>query len=298
MHQKPPPIQLLTTFEASARLSSFKKAGEELCITASAISQQIKQLEDNLGVPLFHRLTRKIELTEAGTAFQRIAAQTLSTYHSGFSAFRLQLSKPTIRLSTIPFVAYELLIPKLHVLNALHPDIDLRIETSMSLVDLDHEPIDAAVRFGNGRWNDLHCHILSSAQAGLVASPKLLAQNPITQLDDLANHTLIHTRNSENDWKKVAQTIGKESIPNKGELVLDTYLAAMMAAENGLGVAIGLFPLSNNWVASGRLETIAPLTNTELAHYFVYRKNNPKLKQLQQVQDWVQRQFKDLSSIS
>ncbi|OUS25434.1 hypothetical protein A9Q99_21130 [Gammaproteobacteria bacterium 45_16_T64] len=296
MHKKPPPIHLLVSFEASARHNSFKKAGVELSITASAISQQIKQLEEHLGISLFHRLTRKIELTEAGVVFQRISQHTLHAYHSGYSAFQQQFSKPTIRLSVVPFVAFELLIPHLQELESLCPEIDLRIETSMSLVDFEQEPIDAAVRFGLGDWPNLHCHVLAPSQASLVAAPKLLQNQPIRTIDDLANHTLIHTRNSENDWHKVAQLSGVKRIPHKNELVFDTYLSAMKAAENGLGVAIGLFPLNNNWIASGRLQPIIPPLDTPYNHYFVYRKNNPKLEQLACVQDWIQQRFNELAA--
>lgn len=296
MYQKPPPIQLLVTFEAAARHSSFKKAGLEISITASAISQQIKQLEEYLGTPLFLRLTRKIELTEAGIAFQRIAQHTLETYHSGYGAFQQQFSKPTIRLSVVPFVAFELLIPHLHELTSASPEIDLRIETSMALVDFEQEPIDAAIRFGLGDWPGLHCHVLAPAQASLMASPDLLLEHPIRNIEDLANHTLIHTRNSENDWDKVAKMTGVTTIPHKAELVFDTYLAAMKAAENGLGIAIGLFPLNNNWIASDRLQPVVPPIDTAYKHYFVYRKNSPKQEQLRQVQHWIQQRFDELAA--
>mgnify|MGYP000022797635 FL=1 len=294
MYIKPPQIQLLTAFESAARVNSFKKAATELSITASAVSQQIKQLEAYLDVQLFNRLTRRVELTEAGVAFQRVAENTLSTYRSGYSAFQQQFSKPTIRLSVIPFVAFELIIPNLHEFRQLHPDIDLRIETSMALIDFDKEPIDAALRFGDGNWNGVEKLIISDCQSALVASRSLLESRPINSLDDLASHTLIHTRSSEDDWQKVANNLGVSKIVGKNYLVMDSYLSAMKAAEEGLGIAIGLFPLNNKWVRMGRLVTVFEPIDISYKNYFVFRRNDRKQKQLACCFQWLKAKYQAL----
>jgi len=297
MHTKAPPIQLLAAFEASARLNSFKKASEELAITASAVSQQIKQLEAYLDNQLFRRLTRQVELTESGIAFQRIAEDTLSTYHSSYRAYQQQFSTPTIRLSVIPFVAFEIVIPNLHEFRQLHPDIDLRIETSMSLLDFDHEPIDAAVRFGEGNWKGLETRILSHCQATLVGSRALLESRPINGVNDLEQHTLIYTRNTGDDWKRVANSMGVNKISGSNTLVMDSYLAAMTAAEQGLGIAIGLFPLSNKWLKMGRLIAIAPPIDIPDKNYFVNRPNDKKQHQLDCCYQWIKTKYEELNLI-
>jgi len=294
MYDKPPQIQLLGAFESSARLSSFKKAAAELSITASAVSQQIKQLEAYLDVQLFNRLTRRIELTEAGLAFQRVAENTLSTYRSGFSAFQQQFSKPTIRLSVIPFVAFELIIPNLHEFRHLYPDIDLRIETSMALIDFEKEPIDAALRFGDGHWAGVEKLLISDCQFALVASRSLLESRPINSLDDFASHTLIHTRNSEDDWQKVANNLGVDKIVGRNDLVMDSYLSAMKAAEEGLGIAMGLFPLNNKWVRMGRLVTVFEPIDIPYKNYFVFRRNDKKQEQLECCYQWLKSKYEAL----
>lgn len=291
MHGAPPPLQLLSTFEAAARLQSFKKAGDELHVTPSAISQQIKLLEDHLGLLLFNRLTRKVELTEAGQAYFNLAEQTLSTFKAGHHAFFQRFSKPAIRLSVVPFVAFEIIIPSLHEFHQLHPDIELRLETSMTLVDFDSEPVDAAIRFGEGPWPGLETLPLADCKATLVASPALLAAHPIQGIGDLANHTLIHTRGSHNDWTDVAKFIGMKELKGKRDLILDCYLAAMSAAEKGLGIAICLLPLTNAWLTPDRLIALAPPLPLKQKHFFLMRNDQHKRQQMLAVYEWVKGKF-------
>lgn len=294
MHRRPPPIQLLTAFEAASRLKSFKKAGIELSITPSAVSQQIKQLETYLGMQLFQRLTRQVALTESGLSFQRVAENTLASYQSGYEAFQQHFSKPTIRLSVIPFVAFELIIPNLHEFRSLHPDIDLRVETSMALVDFEKEPVDAAVRFGEDNFKNVEALLLSNCQSALVGSPALLNKHPIHSVKDLEAHTLIHTRSSVDDWQKVAKSMGVDKIIGKNVLVMDSFLGAMKAAEEGLGIAIGLFPLCNKWVKKGRLATVSEPDEIPYKNHFVFRKNDQKREQLEHCYHWIKKQYQEL----
>ncbi len=294
MYRRPPPIQLLAAFEAASRLNSFKKASIELSITASAVSQQVKQLEAFLDIQLFQRLTRKVVLTESGLAFQQVAKNTLASYQSGYDAFQQQFSKPTIRLSVIPFVAFELIIPHLHEFRALHPDIDLRVETSMELVDFEKDPVDAAVRFGDAKLSGMEMLLLSNCQSALVGSPSLLANQPINSVKDFESHTLIHTRSSEDDWQKVANNMGIKRIIGKNVLVMDSFLGAMKAAEEGLGIAIGLFPLCNKWVKMGRLATVSKPVEIPHKNYFVFRKNDKKQEQLERCYLWIKKYYQEL----
>lgn len=291
----PPPIQLLPAFEASARLMSFKKAAEELCITPSAVSQQIKTLEDKLNLKLFERQTRRIELTPAGKLFFQIAEQTLAQYQTGFRVFSNEFSKPILRISMIPFVAYEMVIPALHEFKALQKDIELRIETSMSLVDFDAEPVDAAIRFGNGHWPNLEMHPLSPCRATLVASKSLLEQKPVQSLEDFHNHTLIYTRATQDDWQEVAKLLEVEEIPSQNKLIMDSYLAAMSAAEQGLGIGIAILPLTQTWLEQGRLVQIFPFeAPTPQNHYFVFRKQHRERAFLMEFYQWIKEKFEAL----
>ena len=142
MRSQPPPMQLMPAFEAAARLQSFKLAATELSVTPSAISQQIKTLEGLLDAELFHRHPRAVVLTETGQRYFELATDIMQRYRSGHRAIREALTTPMLRVSAITLVAYDLLIPALPEFSRRQPDIDIRIEASESLVDLDGDRDD------------------------------------------------------------------------------------------------------------------------------------------------------------
>ena len=254
---KIPPIQYLTVFEAAARHLSFRAASEELHITPSAVSQQIKSLENILGLLLFNRTTRKIVLTSAGRNFFDVAAKTLNTYRGGILKFKHQYCSHILKLSMTAYVAYEMVIPKLHDFSNAYTDIDLVLQTCTNVESLNENDIDAAIRFGVPPWRGSDVRLISDAKANLVASTDYLKKNPLNSLDELNNHTLIHFRSTVDDWQYAMDTIGFQFIP-KHQLFFDSYMAAIKAAQEGLGIAIGLFPIINMKIRSGDLITLLP----------------------------------------
>ena len=297
LHRRLPPIQLLPAFEASARLSSMSRAAQELHLTASAVSQQIKQLESLMGVQLFQRLTRRIELTEAGQAFFKVATRTLRSYRQGHAEMHNQFGRPVLRISCVPSVAHQLILPGLASFNDTFPGIDLRLDSRMDVIDFDVEQIDAAVRTGQGRWPGLVALPLAPCSGTLVASPALLARQPIHGLEDLKHHVLIHPRiisGDHDDWDTVAAYLGVSRIERKSDLMLDSDLAGLHAAEQGLGVAMGFTPSINDWLKAGRLVALVepvPLANS---HYFVYRdaeRDEAQRERLMAVYEWIKSRY-------
>lgn len=287
MSAKPPPLQLLPAFDAASRLLSFSKAAAELHLTTAAISQQIKQLEGHLGMPLFRRLTRRVELTEAGAAFALVVRQTLSTYREGHADLLHRYTRPVLRMSVSPFVAYELLIPRLGEFQAAFPHVDIRLEASMAYVDFEHEAVDAAIRLGNGNWPGLDALPLCACQAAIVASPTLLQRHPIRSPADLKHHTLIHPRHSHADWDMVAQYAQLPKLERKGDLMLDSDLAALKAAEQGLGVALFVAPSSGKLLGTDRLQLVVPPFDLPMQAYYVFRPNDGKAPLLMQAYRWI-----------
>ena len=292
MYRDLPPIHLLIAFEAAARQHSFKLAAQTLHITPSAVSQQIKQLEQHLNMPLFTRLTRSVELSEYGKAYLPVAQQTLTTYRNCHDSFIYQVSSPTLRISMIPFVAYEIVIPALQEFKALYPNIELRIETSMSLVDFEREPVDGAIRFGDGNWPNLEVHTISSCHCALVASPQYLENNPVDNIRELSDHTLIYMQGSMNDWQRTTEFLNGNTIENNPKLVVDSYLSAMRAAEEGLGVAIGQLPLISTWLESGRLVALNEAVLIPEEYYFVFPQNSFKKELLLDFYQWLAKKMK------
>lgn len=293
--QRPPPLQLLPPFEAAARLSSFKLAAQELNVTPSAVSQQVRALEQWLELRLFVRLTRGIELTSAGQQFHEVATRVLSEYDQRYERFRVRQQRPVLRVSMIPFIAHELILPRLQEFQRLNPEVDLRIETSMSLVDFAMEPIDAALRLGKGPWPGLASFPLCDTTATLVGSPELVQRQPLSSLEDLSSHTLIHSRREQDDWQQVALRAGIELMEGQKALILDDYFSAMQAAANGIGLAIAVLPVTNRWIRDGRLAQATPPMPTDLSFQFVCRREKSDEPEIRAFYQWVSTLFDEVA---
>ncbi|PNE02131.1 DNA-binding transcriptional activator GcvA [Alcanivorax sp. MD8A] len=288
--KRPPPLQLLPAFEASARLLSFSKAAQELHLTTSAISQQIKQLEELLGQPLFLRLTRRIELTDAGAQFFQVASKTLSIYRQGHAEFVHEFGQPELRLSMTPLIAHEFVLPQVESFQSSHPDVSISIEGSMDVVDFDAIGIDAAIRVGSGKWAGLTAWPVCECEAVLLASPALLAQHPIEGIQDLEQHTLIRRRHEQFGWDDLGALLGQGEVNGKGALLVDSDLAALHAAERGLGVVLSFLPVGTSIEAvwpGNRFTAVLPPVPTPLKAWFVFRTGSSKTELLQDAFTWV-----------
>ncbi len=289
-----PPIQYLPAFVSAAELGSFAKAADALSVTPSAISQQIKTLEAILGIPLFIRANRSIQLSSAGAEFLQLAQETLSAYESGFANFVERHCAPVLRISMISYIANEVVIPRLHVFSELHPEIDLVIETSMNVENLNYSRLDGAIRFGVPPWENNDVMLVSKVQANLVASQAYLERNVVENVVEYLNKVVIHTRTQVDDWAPVRNAFGLSGRAQK-ELFFDDYGTAMKAAEEGLGLAIGLFPTCNNAIKHGRLRTLAPQHfPLEEAYYLVSKPNESKRQHIHHFTQWLIEEFKRL----
>ncbi len=299
MHRRPPPIQLLPAFEATARLGSMSRAAQALNLTPSAVSQQIKQLESAMDVQLFVRQTRRIELTEAGEMFFKVATRTLRAYRQGHAEMHARFGRPLLRLSCVPSVAHQLILPALASFQEAFPGIDLRLDARMSLVDFDNDPIDAAVRTGMGNWPGLVALPLGPCYGTLVASPALLERHPVRDVSDLQQHVLIHARmpsGDHDDWDTVAALLQVPRIARRGDLMLDSDLAALQAAEQGLGVSMGFTPGIFEWLQTQRLVALFEPVKMAIGHFFVYRESAERdptqRERMRAVYAWIKARYK------
>ena len=272
-----PPIQLLFAFEAAACLGSFKLAALELHLTPSAVSQQLKVLEESLGLTLFERRPRAVGLSEAGLFYFEVARETLAAFQRGTQRLHERFGLRRLRVSTDAVVAYELLIPGLLDFQTRHPDIDLRVETSSALVDPRGGSIDAAVRFGRAPWPGLCADKLAAMVGTPVASRAYLKKQPLLQAQELGAHTLIDVAGAPDYWSVVAAQLGFRIQRRRS---FDSYLATLQAAAYGSGVALGLFPLSTAWLTDGRLEAPLSLRLPGGAYYLVYRPEDRERSEL------------------
>jgi LysR family transcriptional regulator, glycine cleavage system transcriptional activator len=292
MERPLPPLQLLIAFEAAGRLGSFKAAAAELHLTPSAISQQLRALEEHLSLSLFDRLPRAVELSEAGRFYFEVAREVLGLFRQGTVRLHERYGRRTLRVSTDPSVAYEVLIPALGDFQVRYPDIDLRIEASSALVDPRRDLIDAAVRFGRGQpWPGLASDELAAMTSTLVASPALLKKRPIRQPSDLAQHTLLDIAGAPDHWGVIAAQAGFRIGRRQS---FDSYLATLQAAAHGIGLAVGLFPLSSAWVHDGRLAVPLPLRVPGVGYYLVCRPEDRERADLASLRTWLTGRFAEL----
>ena len=188
-----PPLTALRAFDAAARHMSFAKAAEELHVTPAALSFQIKSLEEHLGRPLFRRLNRAVELTEAGRALAPGAAEGFATLQSAWRAVRRQEDDTSLTVTAGPALTAKWLAPRLYEFARAHPEIDLKFSATLRNMDLERDDVDVAIRFGNSADDGLYSVPVRKEWLTPVMTPELAEglrrQSPMGRLttpDDVA----------------------------------------------------------------------------------------------------------------
>src|ERR1700722_962269 len=251
-----PSLNGLRAFEAAARHLSFTTAAAELNVTQTAISHQIRRLEAELGIRLFVRQNRSLALTSE-------ARDYLPGIRAAFNDLRLATDRllrkdndRVLTISTFAFLAAKWLLPRLSSFQQAHPDIDVRIPSSTSLIDFRRDDVDAAIRYGRGHWPGLRADWLTADELFPVCSPELLkGDRPLQSPKDLAHYTLLHTSGGyDDDWRLWLTAAGLPSDVSKHPgLSFDLILMTVQAAIDGLGVALGRTTYVEGDIAKGRL---------------------------------------------
>ncbi|NNF77554.1 MAG: LysR family transcriptional regulator, partial [Rhizobiales bacterium] len=173
-----PPLNSLRAFESAARWLSFSKAADELFVTPAAISQQIKQLEDYLGIALFHRMTRAVRLTEEARTVLPLVTEGFDKLAEAVEHLAQNQETGVLTVSSAPTFAQKWLLPRLPNFGDKHPDIDLRLDASLLSRDFERDGIDIGIRLGLGDYPGLHVARVFGEQVSVVCSPKLLTADP------------------------------------------------------------------------------------------------------------------------
>jgi LysR family transcriptional regulator, glycine cleavage system transcriptional activator len=260
-----PSLDLLEGFEAAARHLSFTKAGEELFLTQSAVSRQIKDLEDQLGVPLFHRRHRALTLTEAGQQFYAATAQVLTTMRSATSRLRVQSGRKTLSVTTTNSFAALWLIPRLAGFTRTHPDVEVKITAETRVQDLERDGLDIAIRHGPASLAGPNAIRLFGERVFPVCSPKLLKKLPLHEPADLKNHCLLQYSDPDGrhpwlHWKSWLEVAGIADLRPASTLSFSGYDQIIPAAVTGHGVALGRSPLLKDLLAAKEL--VAPFKSS------------------------------------
>ena len=263
-----PPLASLRAFEAAARHLSFTRAAEDLSVTPGAISQQVRQLEDWLGVQLFRRMPKGVLLTDAGQLYGSELREVFARLVLASDRVRRHAASPILTISMVPSLATRWLIPRLGAFRARHPEIDLRLEVNSAPTDFTREAVDAGIRQGRGPgWPGLHADPLFPNILFPVCSPRLLEEAPpLRGPRDLARLPLLHEdpwidaegRSQELTWTEWLAAVGAPEVDaTRGPHFSQTQMS-LRAALAGQGVALANAVLAGEDLRAGRLVRALP----------------------------------------
>ena len=255
MYKRLPPLNSLKAFESAARFLSFTKAANELFVTQAAISHQIKILEDFLGVELFKRKNRALELTEFGKAYYVDITKILHRLVEATDKLLALKSDRHLTISVPQTFGIQWLVPRLSEFNKLYPDIEVRLKGVDQDEGLLSQDIDIAIYYGRGNWDGLQVDRLVEEKLLVLAAPKLLAEKPIHDYQDLRNHTLLHIHTRDN-WQYMADYLSCDGLNiQQGPIFSHTFMA-LQAAIHAQGIVLANRILAQQELDNGNLALV------------------------------------------
>jgi LysR family glycine cleavage system transcriptional activator len=296
-----PPLNSLRAFVVAAKHMNFSRAAGELHVTPAAISQQIKQLEDQLGCELFRRSNRTLVLTEEGQACLPGLADAFARIMQALEEIDAAGQAGPLTVSVAPSFAAKWLVPRLDNFRTVHPEIDVRISASMHLVDFDSEDVDCAIRYGAGGYGDLFAEKILAETVFPVCSPALVrgGRGGLKKPHDLARFTLLHDESPDQDpscpdWRMWLRAAGVDGVDaargprlNQSSLVLEAAIA-------GHGVALAKGQLAAEDLRAGRLVRPFNVTQTlDFAYYLVCPQRKTALAKVVAFLRWLRVQADD-----
>ena len=287
-------LRELRTFCVAAELASFRDTAEALFVTPSAVSHQVKSLEEALDVQLFERLTRSIELTEAGHSLYADVCPIIAELDAVIESHGKADSRNVLRISVQPFFASELVVPRLSEFTELNPDIDIKLETSDESLEKHPATTDVSIRIFRKAPESLVSHRLFALQLVPAASPELrkrMRRKGDTVLGELPR--IVH-ESRPNAWRQWEQRSGRRLEGNGRVVRLDSMIAVANAAERGVGAALVPLQLSDSRFESNSLVQLYPeALETSDAYYLVYRQEDKSNPAILRFRDWALDSFYD-----
>ena len=294
MTRQLPPLNALRAFEAAARHMSFTKAADELHVTPAAISHQVKRLEAYLGVQLFRRLPRGLLLAEPGQVLLSELREVFLRLDKAMERVLQSDSRGELTISVAPMFAVKWLVPRMQRFDALYPDIDVRMSSSLGVIDFQRDAFDAAVRLGHGQYPGLEAVKLFDESVTPMCSPRLLeGPDTLQSPDDLRHHVLLHDDSmafepATPNWNTWLDAVGAKRVDASRGPHFSQPDHALQAAIDGAGVVLGWRYLAADDLVAGRLvqpiDLIVPLGS---AFYLVYPKAYTDRQKVMVFRDWL-----------
>lgn len=288
-----PPLKAVRYFDCAARHLSFTKAADELAVTHSAISHQIKALEEWLGILLFERGARSLTLTEAGRRYLPPVRAAFQQLAEASADLRLLPGGGPLTVSALPSLTSKWLVPRLHDFQARHPEIEVRISATDRLDPVGEGDVDVGIRYGRGQWPGIESELLLQDEVFPVCSPKLLeGPKPLKTPADLVHFNLI----SDTDWRRAQfdfwprwlTAAGAPTLELKTRLTFNYTNLLIQAAIDGLGVGLGNMMLAGDDLRKGHL--VRPFRESvvlDTGYYVIYGKGGLKQAKVKAFRDWV-----------
>lgn len=297
MNRMLPGTRALRTLKSAGRHLNFTRAADELGLTPAAVSYQVKEIEEQLGVVLFQRTSRSIRLTEAGRILLDASADALDLLNrAAAKARKLSRGMTVLKVTVDAQFASKWLMRRVERFRARHPDIELRFDISYEVRDFDQDDVDVAIRFGTGRYPGLRTHRLFENVIIPVCSPRLLKSDlPLAEPRDLMKHTLVHIEWSRQgvtwpNWRMWMAAAGVEDFDDSRTVVFGTSSDAVQAAIDGNAVALADFAMVANDLSEGRLVRPFDLgirIPPEFAYFVVYPEASAGDPRIAAFREWI-----------
>lgn len=288
-----PPLASLRAFEAAARLMSFKRAAEELHVTPTAISHQVRQLEDAIGTRLFERRVRQVVLTPEGHVLLPVLRDGFDAFARTIEGLTRKRSRRTVTVSATPAFAAKWLVPRIATFRKARPDIDLTVLATLEVVDVNAGVADLALRYGRGPYPDLIAEPLTVDRFAPVASPRLGLKKPA----DLRSATLLHSDWRRSDprnptWRHWLKIAGLDGIDARAGLRFSDETHAIQAAVAGNGIALHSLLLVSEELKAGTLVVPFGPEIEGFAVHLVHSRDRPLSEPMAAVQAWLRAEMR------
>ena len=290
-----PSLNALRAFEAAARHLSFKAAASELNVSKSAVSHQVKALEEHLGLPLFTRRTRGIELTRKGQLYYPVLRNALDSIAEGTERILANSPVTVLTLQVYSTFTIRWLLPRLPGFQTEHGDIQVRLTTAQMDADFEHDDVDAAIMIGLSDNAQLHYDHLFDAQMFPVCSASYLdkMRDRLQEPADIPARDLLQVYPSASDWPAWLEAQGISGVDMAQGLQLESYDLALSSAAQGMGIALGQQPYISRDLASGALIEMFPgqRVRNPRSWYLACRKDKRDQAKIEVFRSWLLKQI-------